>query len=326
MNEPNTKNVLVLGQIHHAGLDLLGGRDGVSVETFDQTDPAIPEKFKTADGVIVRTLRIDDKLIEGAPRLQVVARHGVGYDNVDVAALTGKGIPLTTVGDANALTVAEQTLFLMLALAKHGARYDQSTRAGDWQRREAFDNSELWRKTVLVVGFGRIGSRVARLCQAFGMQVLVVDPYVPAYRVEAEGHRRADSLHAALAKADYVTLHLPLSAESRQLIGAAELKAMKNSAVLINTSRGPAIDELALVSALESGGIRAAGLDVFHDEPPAKDNPLFALDNVLLSPHIAGITAECAARMSLVCAQNVLDAFDRRLKPDHVVNREVLGR
>ena len=326
MSDSDKKNVLVWGHIHHAGPDLLKGRDDVSLEIVEDVTADIGDRLATLDGIIVRTQRIDAAVLERAPRLAVVARHGVGFDAVDVPALSQRGLPLTTVGEANAHTVAEHALFLMLTLAKQGLTYDAATRGDDWKLRETFSCTELWRKTVLVIGFGRIGSRVSRLCRAFGMDVLVIDPYVPAFRIEYEGHRRIEDMAAALGRADYVTIQIPLNEETRHLVGAAELGAMKSSAFLINTARGPVVDEVALHRALKSGAIKAAGLDVFDTEPPAADNPLFKLDNVVLSPHIAGITSECGARMSLVCAQNVLDAFDGRLKPDHVVNQDVLRR
>ena len=232
MSDSDKKNVLVWGNIHHAGPDLLKGRDDVALEIVEDVTADIGDRLATLDGIIVRTQRIDAAVLERAPRLAVVARHGVGFDAVDVPALSQRGIPLTTVGEANALTVAEHALFLMLTLAKQGLAYDAATRGDDWKLRETFSCTELWRKTVLVIGFGRIGSRVSRLCRAFGMDVLVIDPYVPAFRIESEGHRRIEDMAAALGRADYVTVHIPLNEETRHLVGAAELAAMKSSAFL----------------------------------------------------------------------------------------------
>ena len=200
MSDSDKKNVLVWGHIHHAGPDLLKGRDDVSLEIVEDVTADIGDRLATLDGIIVRTQRIDAAVLERAPRLAVVARHGVGFDAVDVPALSQRGIPLTTVGEANAHTVAEHALFLMLTLAKQGLTYDAATRGDDWKLRETFSCTELWRKTVLVIGFGRIGSRVSRLCRAFGMDVLVIDPYVPAFRIESEGHRRIEDMAAALGR------------------------------------------------------------------------------------------------------------------------------
>jgi D-3-phosphoglycerate dehydrogenase len=268
---------------------------------------------------------IDAALIARAPRLDLVARHGVGYDNVDVAALTARGIPLALVGDANALTVAEHTLYLMLAVAKRGIVRDRAVREGSWHGGAGGLGFELSGRTVLVVGLGRIGTRVARLCGAFGMTVLANDPYVSDETFAEFGATRVATLHEGLRAADVVTLHVPLNDETRHLIAAAELAAMPAHAILLNTSRGGVVDEAALAEALAAGAIAGAGLDVFAAEPTPPANPLLARDDVVLSPHFAGFTEECWERMSLRCAQNVLDAFAGRLDPAVVVNPKVMA-
>ena len=321
----NQRIVLVAGAIHRAGIDLLKRHDGIAVVEIGQEPERVAAEIGAADALIVRTARVDRGVIERAHSLRIVARYGVGFDNVDVPALTARGIPLATVGDANARTVAEHMLYMTLALAKHGLAADRTMRALAWSERDALVGHDLFAKTLLVVGFGRIGTHVARMCQALGMSVLVWDPYVADQPIAAAGARRAKDLRAGLSLADVVTVHTPLNDETRGLIGADELAAMPAHAIIINCARGGIIDEAALAEALASRRIAGAGLDVFDHEPPKPDNPLLKLDNVVLSPHTAGLTEECTARMSLRCAQSVLDCFAGKLDPALVVNREVMA-
>jgi D-3-phosphoglycerate dehydrogenase len=320
----NKAKLLVVGQLHEAGYALLEGREDVAVTRLDvPTRESVAAEIVDADAVAIRTFPLDRDLIERADRLRIVSRHGVGYDNVDVAALTERRIPLTVVGNVNAVTVAEHTLYLMLTLAKRGFAHDQATRRGDWLFRDGFVATELSGKTVLICGFGRIGRGVAKRCAAFDMRVAVCDPMVADTVIHADGYEYVDNLREALPRADFVTLHLPLTAESKAMINAETLGLMKPGAFLINTARGGLVDEAALVAALKEGRIAGAGLDVFVDEPPAADNPLVGLENVVLSPHIGGLTLECAMRMAEVTVRNVLDLLDDKLDRDLVVNREV---
>ncbi len=316
--------VLVLGKIHEAGLDRLAAAN-LAIRELPDHAADLMDHVGAADAIIVRMTRIDAAAIAAAPALRVVARHGVGYEAVDVAALTARGIPLAIVGDVNSGAVAEHTLALMLGLAKRLCAYDRATRDGNFAIRDSFAARELSGRTVLVVGFGRIGRAVARLCAAFGMTVVAADPFVDAAEVEAAGHAHVADFHAALGDADYVTVHVPKAPGAGYLVGAPEIATMKPEAALLNLSRGGIIDEAALHAALVAGRLRGAALDVFEDEPPGSGNPLFGLDSVIVSPHCAAITEECARRMALACAENVLAAFDGRLDPELVVNREVLS-
>ncbi len=318
------KNVLILGKIHDGGVDLLKSEDGLSITQLGDHAPDLADHLGTADAIIVRMTKIGAAEIAAAPGLKIVARHGVGYDTVDVEALTAKGIPLTLVGNVNAVAVAEHTLALMLALAKRILRYDAATRAGNFDIRNTFSLSELYEKTVLVVGFGRIGQETARRCAAFGMKVIVADPFVAEATVTAEGYGYTKDFHDVLAAADYLTLHVPKSPQTDHMIGAEELAAMKPGACLINASRGGMVDEQALYEQLSSGHLGGAGLDVFELEPPAAGHPLFALDTVVISPHCAAFTEECARRMAVACAKSVLAALGGTLTAELVVNSSVM--
>ncbi|MBT5109913.1 MAG: hydroxyacid dehydrogenase [Rhodospirillaceae bacterium] len=326
MNTMNQYKVLLAGPMPKAATDLFDARDDVVYEAItDVSEANLLEKMRDVDGITVRTADITANIIKNSPNLKVVSRFGVGYDSIDVPAMDAHGIPLTIVGTANSVAVAEAALYMMLELAKEGFKHDQEVRKGNWNYRLGMHAIELWRKKVLIVGFGRIGTRVAPRCLAFDMDVYVLDPYVDDSVIKAAGCTPVSDLRAALPDMDYVTLHLPLSDATCDAIGAEELALMKPDAILINAARGNIVNEDALFEALSSGGIRGAGLDVLAAEPADKAHPLFTLENIVISPHIAGVTYESANRMAVACAQNVLDVFDGKVDPENVVNKTVLG-
>ncbi len=317
--------VLIIGAFHARGMALLEARGDVDYEIIDgRSEAETAEKIRDADAVTMRTAPLPAALIDRAERLQVVSRHGVGYDNIDVAALSARRIPLAITADANATAVAEHTLFLMLALAKQALRHDRAVREGQWEIRNRFETVDLLGRRVLVLGFGRIGREVAKRCAAFDMAVAVYDPYVQANVIEAAGYRSVPDFQAALPETDVLTVHMPLAAESRHLIGSAELAALPAHALVINCARGGIVDEAALHEALTSGTIAGAGIDVLEQEPPPENHPLFDLDNVILSPHTAGMSQEAAIRMAISTARNALAGIDGTLDPSMIVNREVL--
>ena len=279
-----------------------------------------------ADGIIMvmEQPALTAELIDQAPRLRVACRMGVGYDNFDVAALTQRRIPLATTGTANAHTVAEHALYLMLALAKRGPALDRAVKGGAWPR--AFGAVELSGSSCLVVGYGRIGRQVARLAAAFGMRIVIVDPNVPGREMADDAFMLMDSLSAGLADADFVVLACALTSGTRGLFDATTLAQMKPGAFLVNVARGPIIDETALAAALRDGRLAGAGLDVLEAEPPRAGNPLLARDDVVLTPHTAGYTRAAFDRMALACAENALAGLDGTLDHSQVVNAEVLRR
>jgi D-3-phosphoglycerate dehydrogenase len=240
-------------------------------------------------------------VIESAPGLRIIAKHGAGVDSVDIAAATRCGVAVMVAGGANADAVAEHALALMLALARDLPRYDRATRRGEWRQL-----SELRRdfrgRVVGIVGYGQIGARTAGLAAACGAVVVVhtrSNPALPA------GMRLERDLDRLLETADIVSLHCPLTAQTRGLIGVARLARMKPDALLINTARGPVVDEAALVEALQAGRIAGAGLDTFAAEPPGPGHPLYALPNVILTPHVAAATTGAMARMATIAAANI---------------------
>ena len=317
--------VLVIGHIHQDGINLLRARSDVTIETTEaHKESDLVKLVPDTDAILVRSALITSAIIEAAPLLKVVSRHGVGFNSVDVQALTARRIPLTIAVGGNAVSVAEHTLYLILALAKQGQCYDTAARQGDFSFRNAPIAREIETSKLLVIGFGRIGSQVARRALAFGMAVHVYDPYVPDSVVQDQGAHIVRNLHEALPQMDVVSVHCPLNEETNNLISDHELRLMKPNALLINTARGGIVDETALHSALLQGEIAGAGIDVFVTEPTSPSLNLLELANVVVSPHCAGVTVESSARTARIAAQNALDGLDSTLDEVFVVNREVL--
>ncbi|MCK8785775.1 hydroxyacid dehydrogenase [Roseomonas sp. NAR14] len=320
-------HILMLNHFHPDAVRRLRETAGYTVETIPEvTREALLARIGEADAVLVRSTRIDRPVIEAAGRLRLLCRHGVGYDSIDVPALTERNILLTVTPDANAVSVAEHTLMLLLAAARRLAAYDANVRAGTWGPRPELPTFDLAGRTVLVVGFGRIGARVARLCLAFGMTVLVYDPYVPGNTIKGAGCLPARTLAAGLAEADAVTLHCPSNEETRGMVDRDFLAAMKPGAVLVNSARGTVVREEALAEALHGRHLAGAGVDVFWEEPVPRGSPLLDAPNLMMTPHSAASTAQGLHRMAMSCAESVLTYFAGNLDPDVVVNREVLAR
>ena len=318
--------VVTCWPLHPSGLALLEGRDDITVRHLPSPTPAaFRDAVGGATAVVIGMEAIDEALLARADKLSIVSRFGVGYDLVDVPACTRRGVAVGVTNGANDLAVAEHTLMLLLAVARRTVENDAGVRAGQWNMRgEGRAMGELAGRTILVVGYGRIGTRVARLCAAFGMRVLVHDPAFPTPRVAADGYAPAPDLAAALPEIDVLTLHCPANELTRRMINAEMLSLMKPTAWLINAARGALVDEPALIDALQSGRLEAAGLDVLVQEPPDQANPLLAMKNVVLSPHNAAAPIECYEKMSIRAAKNMLEAFDGVLDPGYVVNPETL--
>jgi D-3-phosphoglycerate dehydrogenase len=320
-----TRKVLLLQPIHAAGTAILEARDDVRVAVAsDASEETLVREARDAHAILARATPVTRRVIDAAEDLCIVSRHGVGYDNVDVARLTERGIPLAIAIDANALSVAEHALYLILTLAKRGFAFDRAIHQGDFAIRESLRGMDIAGKSVLLIGFGRTGTRVAAFARAFAMNVFVYDPYIDQMAITAAGCIAVVDYASVLPDMDMVSLHCPLTDETRSMIGARELGAMKDSAYVINCARGGIVDEPALCEALRSGSVAGAGLDVFVREPLPGDDPLLAFDNVITSPHIAGVTREASMRMATGAARNVLAAFDGSLDPAAIVNPEVL--
>jgi len=320
--------ILVAGRIADSGMEILA-RAGARVEVMESPTPdAIAAAIPRFDALIIRVAQMPAACVAEAARLRVVSRHGVGYDNLPMPELTARGIPVAVVGAVNAVPVAEHALWFMLTLARRGIAGHCTVTAGRW--RDGYQSGpELHGARLLLIGCGRVGREVAKRAAAFGMQVSGFDPALSASELDANGIAKTDDWRAAIRGADVTSLHLPLTDSTRALIDADALAAMKPGAFFINTARGGLVDEVALVAALKSGHLGGAGLDVFADEPPPPGGALLTAAaggrlNLALSPHSAALTTPCFARMAEVAAQNALDALDGKLKPELVVNPEVL--
>ncbi len=325
MNFNNKKKVLMVQGLHEEGQKLLLARDDIEpITIMSANEDEILEAAKEVHGITVRTANISRKIIENSKNLQVVSRHGVGYDSIDIDALNDCGIPLTIAAHSNMISVAEHAMFMLLSLSKNVFYYDKFARKADWTTRWDIRAWDVAEKNLLVIGFGRIGSRLVKRALAFDMKVFVYDPYVDESEIKKSGAYYVSNFFDILPQMDAISLHCPKNDETTNMFSENEFKIMKESAFLINCARGGIIDEVALLDALKSNKIRAAGLDVYDDEPSTSSNPLFSLDNILLSPHIAGVTQEATIRMSKQAVQNVLDVFDDKVDPEVIINKNVL--
>jgi D-3-phosphoglycerate dehydrogenase len=328
----NKKRVLHTETMGKAGLDILKARDDVEAIPFpnfispDDYQALLKSKAPVS-AVVLGGTAFGAAEHAAAGAMEVVARTGVGYDAIDIPAMTARKTPVMIAGTANSPSVAEQAMTFMLTLARKGPELTRLVAEGRWTDRmkPEYVTSDLFEKTVLIVGFGRIGTRMAKRCQAMEMNVLVYDPYVKPEVIRAAGCEPVASLDEALPRADFVTIHCPKTKETVGMFGADRLKRMKRTAYLVSTARGGIIDEKALYQALTDGTLPAAGLDVFDREPPDPANPLFKLKNVVMAPHIAGVTREAIERMSVEAAKNVLSVFDGKPRKDNAVNPEVFG-
>lgn len=288
-----------------------------------RTHLAKPDPFigiEEADAAIISAfLRWDGPALDRARRLRVLARVGIGTDNVDMEAATRRGIPVVNTPEGPTESTAEHTVALMLALAKRICHGDRMTRARGWRRSPELLGTELAGKTLGLVGLGRIGGRVAQIAQAIGLRVLAYDPYISQDRAQAIGATLVESLEALLRQSDIVSLHVPLTAETQGMMGAAQFAQMKKGAYFINCARGALVDEGALLNALRSGRLAGAALDVMAQEPPPADHPLLGLENVIITPHIGSYTQEGVGKMFAQAIEQTLRAL-RGERPAHLVN------
>jgi D-3-phosphoglycerate dehydrogenase len=308
--------------IHPDGIHMLEEVAALTLLPSYSPQETLVAAAKDVDAILARTSIISRPVIEASSKLKIVSRHGVGVDSVDVAACTQHGVLVTITGDANSEAVSDHAFGCLLAVARKITTAHAAIKAGRWER-DRIVGVELYRKTLGLIGLGRIGSRMVKRAKGFDMEVLVYDPYVTTETARPLGVTLVD-LPTLLRQADFISLHVPLTDETRHIIGQAELDLMKPSAILVNTARGGLIDEKSLYESLAAGRIAGAALDVFEQEPLPPNHPLTRLDNILFSPHVAGQTAEALQRMSVGAAENILRVF-RGEAPPFVVNPEVLN-
>ncbi len=312
--------VLITEQIHQRGWDLLAGKVE-AVPWGGQMAEPLEQALEGVQGVIVRVARFPGETIRGATQLKIVAKHGVGYDNIDVPAATACGVIVTNTPTANSQSVAEHALTLLLAVARRIGESCRDIALRSMRAQNVYQGIELSGKALGIVGLGSSGLRLATMAaRGLDMRVIGFDPYKHPW---PDGIERAPDVGAMLAEADFVSIHVPLTKETRNLLGQAALARMKPTAVLVNTARGGIVDEAALAVAIRSGRLAGAGLDVVVDEPLRPDHPLAGIPNVILTPHVAGVTEEGMMNMAVTAAEDVLRVL-RGERPKYPVNPEAL--
>ncbi|MGW4335946.1 hydroxyacid dehydrogenase [Rhodococcus koreensis] len=322
-----TRPVVVVSEpIHERGIELLERECDVrKVYYGDASDAEVAAALAEADAMILRRVPLPGDLLRQCPKLKVIAKHGAGLDSVDLSTATELGIVVSTCGPTNSISVAEHALTLMLAVRRRVPELDILTRQGRYHDRASLRNfPDMHGSTVGIVGFGNIGRAAAKMLgKGLGCTILAYDPVVDADTMRGAGAEKVE-LGELFRRADAITLHLPLTEKTRNLVDAEHLALMKPSAILVNTSRGGTVDETALISALEQGRLAGVGLDVFEPEPPSVDNPLFSLPNCVFSPHVGGYAESSMIGMAVEAAQSALAVLNG-VAPQHVFNTDVLG-
>jgi D-3-phosphoglycerate dehydrogenase len=312
--------VLVTETIHRVGWDALASATDAVAWPGPEQQPLM-EAVGDAQAILVRVVKLPPEVIQAARQVKVIAKHGVGYDNINIPAATASGVIVTNTPLANSTSVAEHALALLLAVARRIGESDRDLTLKQLRPQKVYQGIELSGKVLGIIGLGSAGSRLAGMAgQGFGMRVLGFDPYKEPW---PEGVERCRELDPLLAQADFISIHVPLTRETRNLIGKTALPKMKPTCILVNTARGGIVDEAALAEAVKAGRLAGAGLDVVEDEPLRPDHPLAGLPNIILTPHVAGVTEEAMMNMARTAAEDILRVL-RGERPKFPVNREVL--
>ena len=311
----------IIEKIHEDGIKLLEKHPNFEFELIENISKEnLIKKLPNFDGVTLRVAELGSEILEHCKKLKVISRHGVGYDNLDIKYLKKNNIALLITATANAVSVAEHVMYMILSLSKGITEYDKIVRTGNFTKDVGkIETYELLNKEILITGFGRIAKHLIKRCLAFEMKVNVYDPFVDKKTIELMGGKKIEDINMGLKTADFLSIHMPLTSETKNLINLAKLKTMKKKAIIINTARGGIINEKDLDTALNNKIIFGAGLDVFEKEPINMDNPLIKNKRVLLSPHSATFTKECTARMGIETVQNLIDFFENKIKKNMIV-------
>ena len=318
--------VAVLGKVDQKGLSFLKENEFKVIEIENFEIQNLKEQLKDVDGILLRTTRLDKEILQHCDNLKIISRHGVGYDNVDLDFLNENKIALGITSTSNAVSVAEHVLSFFIYLTKNLSLSDSLVKEGNFEKRSQLPNFfELYKKKVLIIGFGRIGKEVAKRCLGFDMEVYVYDPFLDN-EIIIRNQCIPIEKNQGLAIADFITIHLPLNRDTKNFISQTELNLMRKNSILVNTSRGGIVNENDLCIALDSKKIQGAGMDVFVSEPPESNHPFFKLDNILLTPHNAALTLECRERMSLEASQNIVFFLNNmsELNVENLVNKKYL--
>lgn len=315
------KKVLVLGKVHKAGIKYLKDL-GYQVDEASDQDDDYKNILSLYDALIVKMTKVDEEFIDLSKNLKIIARHGVGYNNVDLNVINRRKIPLFIIGDVNSTSVAEHTFGLIINIAKKINYYDTEVRSNNFEIRNSFNSRDLNKKNILILGYGRIGKKIADICSFFNMNVFVYDKFLNLENL-SNNIKVVKDIKENLNIYDFISLHIPFNNSEKALIDKTFLNKLKNDCAIINTSRGDLIDEKDLINHLKENNNFYAGLDVFNPEPPSSDNELFKLNNTILTPHSAAYTDECLAEMSLHCAINIENFFKGKVDQSRLINKEI---
>ena len=318
--------IAILGTVHPKGLEFLKNNEFEVFEVGNFEIQSLKESLKNVDGILLRTSKLDKDILQHCDNLKIISRHGVGYDNVDLDFLNKNKIALGITSTSNAASVSEHVMSFFIYLTKNLCLSDRLVKEGNFDKRSQLpDFFELYKKKVLIIGFGRIGKEVAKRCLGFDMEVYVYDPFLDSHSIEKNKCIPIEK-NEGLALVDFITIHLPLNENTTNFISEVDLNLMKKNTVLVNTSRGGIVNEDDLYQALKAKKIRGAGMDVYTSEPPEPDHPFFKLDNILLTPHNAALTLECRERMSLEASQNIVYFLKNmnELNKENLVNKKYL--
>ena len=315
------KKILVIQNIHDAGIQLLKENSNFEFEIIDDIEvEMLKKKIVNCDALSIRTAKLTGEVIDLGKKLKIISRHGVGYDNIDLNSSKKNNITIAITASANAVAVAEHVMFMLLNISKRKNMYDETVKSGNFSDRNKLPKTiELWKKNILIAGFGRIGQCLIKRCKGFEMNIFVYDPFVSKDVIENLGGKKVDNLEDSLKDMDVISIHVPLNDKTKNLINYDLLKIMKKNCIIINAARGGVINEIDLDKALNENLIFGAGLDVFESEPPNKNNPLLKNDKVFLSPHTAAFTEECMIRMGKETIQNIIDFFEKKLDKSKIV-------
>ena len=315
------KKILVIQNIHDAGIQLLKENSNYEFEIIDDIEvEMLKKKIVNCDALSIRTAKLPGEVIDLGKKLKIISRHGVGYDNIDLNSSKKNNITIAITASANAVAVAEHVMFMLLNISKRKNMYDETVKSGNFSDRNKLPKTiELWKKNILIAGFGRIGQCLIKRCKGFEMNIFVYDPFVSKDVIENLGGKKVDNLEDSLKDMDVISIHVPLNDKTKNLINYDLLKIMKKNCIIINAARGGVINEIDLDKALNENLIFGAGLDVFESEPPNKNNPLLKNDKVFLSPHTAAFTEECMIRMGKETIQNIIDFFEKKLDKSKII-------
>ena len=313
--------IAILEEFHKSGLQLFDNSKEFKYDIInDVSEENLINILPQYDGCTLRVSNLTENILKKCNKLKVISRHGVGYDNVHLETLKKKNISLMITANANAIAVAEHVMYMMLSISKGIVSHDNSVRKGLFKKGiKDIQTLELNKKEILIVGFGRIGKSLIKICKSFDMKINIFDPYVDNMMIDSFGCNKVNDLNVAFKSADYISLHVPLNNKTKNLINMNSLKNMKKNTIIINTARGGIVNEKDLDKALREKIIFGAGIDVFEKEPINLDNPLIKNDRVLLSPHSATFTDECKIRMAKQTVQNLIDFFKNKIDKSMLV-------